>query len=1539
MGATYTRQSSYTDGDVVQAADTNDEFDQLAAAFVAASGHSHDGTAGEGGPITKLLGTSITIGNAASGTDITVTFDGESNDGVLKWMEDEDYFEFSDDILIASTEKIQFRDTAIYINSSADGQLDLVADTEIQIAATTVDINGNVDVSGTLTVAGAVDFGDAALSNVGAVQLDSIAGDGDTNTSITFSGSDVITIANAGTNQVTFNDGSISPVTDSDVDLGTTSLRFKDVYIDSATVTGQVAAASLDISGDIDVDGTTNLDIVDIDGAVDMATTLQVDGVATFTGRDIHSGGITIANDGQIGSVGDADAIAIASNGQVTFTQTLIGTALDISGDIDVDGTTNLDVVDIDGAVDMASSLTVAGVLTGTSLDISGNIDVDGTTNLDAVDIDGAVDIATTLTVAGDVDFNSDLDVDGTTNLDVVDIDGAVNIAAATTIATDNKIQFRDTGLYINSSADGQLDIVADTEIQIAATTIDINGAINASGEIIATSLDISGDIDVDGTANLDIVDIDGAVDMASTLTVTGAAILNGGIDVAGDITLDAGGADILFKDDGTTFGSIINASSDFQLNANVQDKDIIFTGNDGGSGITALTLDMSAAGAATFNDKITAVGTSVFTNLDISGDIDVDGTTNLDVVDIDGAVDMASTLQVDGAITNSSTIVSAGKITADAGIDIDNFNIDGTTIALSSGNMTLDVAGNITIDADGGTVTFADAGSSLGTITSSGYSGTSATVAVSDSTANTNFPVVFHDESNALLDDTGALRYNPSTGQLLVPNLTVAGTTTQVDTVTMQAANAVVFEGATADDHETTLTIIDPTADRTINLPNQSGTVPVLAAVSTTQITSTPEEINLIDGGTSRGTTAVASGDGILINDGGTMRMTNVDTVSTYFSSHNVGGGNIVTTGALNSGSITSGFGAINNGSSAISSTGTITFGSLSDGTITATAFVDEDDMSSDSATLVPTQQSVKAYVDNNAGSMSSFQIEDDDGTEVTINNAKELKIIGSGVTTNFTDTSTGSDGDPFDLTITVDAAQTGITSLLATDIKIGEDDQTKIDFETADEIHFYAANAHQIKLVDGALVPVTDNDIDLGTSSLEFKDAYFDGTVTADAFAGPLTGNVTGNVSGTALTVTQAAQTAITSLGTLTALTVDNMAFNGNTLTTTSADFTIDASHDIILDSDSANWRFKDAGTSILEIGTGGGGGGPSLFSAISDADMVFKGNDGGSAITALTLDMSDAGTAIFNHDITLPDSGEIQLGNGFDFRFFHDGSNNYIKGVTSDQDVIIQVNDGGNIINALTIDASAAGAATFNNKITATELDISGNIDVDGTSNLDVVDIDGAVDMASTLAVAGVVTANAGVVVDNITIDGTEIDLSSGSLTIDAAAEIHLDADDGIIRIRDDGADIGMLQMTSNDFIIRSMVSDKDLLFKGNDGGSVITALTLDLSAAGAATFNNDVTAFSDKRLKKDIKPITNALPKVMQMQGVYYKRNDIEDAREQVGVLAQDMEAILPEVVLTADDEMQTKSVDYGKLTAILIESIKELKAEIEVLKGK
>ena len=776
MGATYTRQSSYADGDVITAAHTNDEFNQLLAAFQASSGHTHDGTANEGGPITKLLGTSITIGDATSGTDITVTFDGESNDGVLKWMEDEDYFEFSDDILVASTEKIQFRDTAIYINSSTDGQLDIVADTEIQIAATTVDINGAVDVSGNLSVGGNLDvtgtfdLSDSNFTNAGNIQLDSISGDSDTNTSITFSGSDVITIANAGTNQVTFNDGSIAPVTDSDVDLGTTSLRFKDVYIDSATVTGQVAAASLDISGDIDVDGTTNLDVVDIDGAVDMASTLtvagvltgasldisgdididgttnldvvdidgavdmastlQVDGVATFTGRDIHSGGITIANAGQIGSVGDADAIAIASDGVVTLTQKLVGTELDISGNVDVDGTTNLDVVDIDGAVDMATTLAVAG-----NVDFNGDLDVDGTTNLDNTDIDG------TLVVDGS---NISLDSTSTLNIDNSNTTNGITIGTATsgvpvsighttseTTVNDNLTVTGSTTLAATSFGDANITNVGDIALDsISADGTDINIAVTDNS---ATALTIK-----QGSDAYLIVDTANSSESVSIGTgVSGTAITIGhgtsevtfgdNVTVTGDFTVN-GATTTVATTNLTVTDPLVKYGQGYTGTA--YDQGFIITRGDGSSSNTAnrgFIWDESAdefatiaanteagttAGNVTINDyaplhvgAITADDNSTFSgeiaaaSLDISGNIDVDGTTNLDVVDIDGAVsiDAATTVGTNNKIQFRDTGLYINS-SADGQLDIvadTEVQIAATTVDL---NGALDVSGTSTL-------------------------------------------------------------------------------------------------------------------------------------------------------------------------------------------------------------------------------------------------------------------------------------------------------------------------------------------------------------------------------------------------------------------------------------------------------------------------------------------------------------------------------------------------------------------------------------------------------------------------------------------------------------------------------------------------------------------------------------------------------------------------------------------------------------------------------------------------------------------------
>ena len=179
-------------------------------------------------------------------------------------------------------------------------------------------------------------------------------------------------------------------------------------------------------------------------------------------------------------------------------------------------------------------------------------------------------------------------------------------------------------------------------------------------------------------------------------------------------------------------------------------------------------------------------------------------------------------------------------------------------------------------------------------------------------------------------------------------------------------------------------------------------------------------------------------------------------------------------------------------------------------------------------------------------------------------------------------------------------------------------------------------------------------------------------------------------------------------------------------------------------------------------------------------------------------------------------------------------------------------------------------------------------------------------------------------------------TDQKIVGSALELDCSGNIILDADGGQVQYNDAGTNIGLVQMdASQNFIVRSMVSDKDLVLKGNDGGSTITACTFDMSAAGAATFNNDVTAFSDIRLKEEISTIDNALARVKGMRGVFFDRTDNSQVR-QTGVIAQEVEPFLPEVVRETKDENKIKSVAYGNMVGVLIEAIKELNAKIEKL---
>ncbi len=320
---------------------------------------------------------------------------------------------------------------------------------------------------------------------------------------------------------------------------------------------------------------------------------------------------------------------------------------------------------------------------------------------------------------------------------------------------------------------------------------------------------------------------------------------------------------------------------------------------------LTATTVDASTdftIGDTVITDGVVtdSTGLQLAANLDINGTVDISGDLTLSA-GADGALqftnagensikipdNQASALIIEEANNAYITFVttdSSESVTFGKAVDLGSNTLTSTgslqirTIDYSDGDLAITIA-------DGGGTTFAQDATFSGVLD------------VTDAT----------DASDAT-GDTGALRTEGGASiakKLYVgTDLDVTGNTTlngdvtlgnaasDVITVngTVAGANAVIFEGNSADGSETTLAVVDPTSDHTVYMPNQGGYLGVFDAASTTQITATPAEINLIDGGTARGTTAIADGDGVLINDDGTMRMTTVQTLATYLAGVNAG-------------------------------------------------------------------------------------------------------------------------------------------------------------------------------------------------------------------------------------------------------------------------------------------------------------------------------------------------------------------------------------------------------------------------------------------------------------------------------------------------------------------------------------------------------------------------------------------------------------------------------------------------------------------------
>ncbi|BAQ84172.1 hypothetical protein [uncultured Mediterranean phage uvMED] len=323
-----------------------------------------------------------------------------------------------------------------------------------------------------------------------------------------------------------------------------------------------------------------------------------------------------------------------------------------------------------------------------------------------------------------------------------------------------------------------------------------------------------------------------------------------------------------------------------------------------------------------------------------------------------------------------------------------------------------------------------------------------------------------------------------------------------------------------------------------------------------------------------------------------------------------------------------------------------------------------------------------------------------------------------------------------------------------------------------------------------------------------------------------------------------------------------VDNITIDGNEIDLSSGDLTLDVAGDIVLDAGGGDWAFNDDGVTIGTFANVNSGD-FRIRSHVANKDIFFMGLDGSSHITALTLDMSDGGTATFNSHIRLGDNKTASFGAGFDIEITSDGTNGtigapngnltldvagdiildaagddiifktggvefgsifytnsnlYLNSSISNGDMVFRGNDGGSAINALVLDMSTGGTAYFSDDVRLTD------------------------NHALRLGTDGDIVFYH----DN---SNGYLENGTGDLTIDSAGYIRLDADSSNIYLADGGTDIGLLSTNNQDLNIRNLRTDKDIYFQGNNGGSTFTALTLDMSNAGAATFNSTVTVGSN------------------------------------------------------------------------------------------
>jgi len=749
MGATYTRQSSFTDGDVISAADSNDEFDQLLATFQATSGHTHDGTPNEGGPITTLLGSSLTFGSGAD-SDITISFNTSASDGEIKWLHDGNKFQFSDDVLILDDEQLIFgsdSNVAISYDETTTDSLKIAATEGAGLAITLMADEGddagdewklNIADGGTLTLGNDIASAGSYVthltltpnSTVASSTL-AVAGNLTVGGSLTLgSGAELAEAELEMLDGITAGTVAASKamVVDANKDIGTV----RNLTIDGTFSDGNY---TFDTSGNVSGLGTvasgaiTSSGIIKTDDATDATTTLD--------GSLQTDGGLSVAKDAILGNdvklLSDSAVLSLGAGNDITFTH---------------DGTTGLTIAATPISIDSTGELHLNSTIGDIKLQ-------DGGVDQIAFDLDGT---------SGEVIMKPAVDSD---DLVISQFDGTEVIRIednASLGLVGNKLSIANSSsdVVIKPLTDAK-DIIFQQFDGTVVATVEDNGTFNVpTGKLAINSTAITST-----AAELNLLD----TASANSVVNSKAVIYGSSGELAGTLSTAA-------QSNITSVGTLTALTVD---EVAVDGKVITMTGSSGDTftttvgtnGATSL-VTVDTAGAAA-HLQITADGT---VDIDSAGVLTLDSGAAINIEPASGsAILLDGTISIDaGVVTGATSITSTafvGDITGDVTGNADTATALAT--ARTIGGTSFDGTGNIAV--------------ALASV------GTAVTVA-DESSDTTCFPLFTTAATGDLPPKSGSnLTFNSSSGLLTATSL--AGTVATATQNSITTATGLVSVGA----------------------------------------------------------------------------------------------------------------------------------------------------------------------------------------------------------------------------------------------------------------------------------------------------------------------------------------------------------------------------------------------------------------------------------------------------------------------------------------------------------------------------------------------------------------------------------------------------------------------------------------------------------------------------------------------------------------------------------------------------------------------